>query len=153
MLPSVVKTPEFQITGGQAKRYKLGDWLELEVEFESKVEDIDELTFKYTMLLERKLLEGEVTYVNIPKGREHYSVMYVAPRTLEKLSGGKAITASAVENVWVEVSRNGLVLDKVSLRPAAVPNAQRVPNLVLNKSETPFAPLYFDRYEAIKKSR
>ncbi|MDB6155036.1 MAG: hypothetical protein JWL90_3489 [Chthoniobacteraceae bacterium] len=153
VLPAVVKTPEFQITGAQNKRYKLGEWLEVEVEFETKLEDIDELTFKYTMLVEKKILDGEVTYVNIPKGREHYSVMYVAPRSLEKLAGGKAITASAIENVWVEVSHNGLVLDKVSLRPTAIPNAQHISSLVLNKNETPFAPLYFDRYEAIKKSR
>ncbi len=151
--PAVVKTPEFQITGAQNKRYKLGEWLEVEVEYETKVEDIDELTFKYTILVEKKLLDGDVTYVNIPKGREHYSVMYVAPRSLEKLTGGKALTPAAIENVWVEVSRNGQVLDRASFRPAAQPNAPHVTGWVLNKSETPFAPLYFDRYEVIKKGR
>jgi hypothetical protein len=148
--PAVVKTPEFQVTGGQNKRYKLGEWLETEVEFETKPDDIDELTFKYTILIEKKLLDGEVTHINIPKGREHYSVVYVAPRTLERLTGGKALTPASIENVWVEVSRQGQVLEKTSFRPGPVPNVPHVTGLVMDKSETPFAPLFFDRYEAIK---
>jgi len=33
------------------------------------------------------------------------------------------------------------------------PNLPRFPGMVLNKMETPFAPLFFDRYEAIKATR
>lgn len=150
--PSVVKTPEYNITSGPTKRSKLGDWLEVEVEYETKPEDIDELTFKFTVFVEKKLLEGEVTYVNIPKGRDRFAVIYVAPRTLEKLTGGKPLTPASIENVWVEVSKQGLVIDKGSFKPGAIPNAARVPNLILNKDETPFAPLFYDRYEAIKKT-
>jgi hypothetical protein len=151
--PAVVKTPEFQITGGASKRYKLGDWLEIEVEFESKVEELDELTFKYVVLMEKKLLDGEVTHVNIPKGRDRFSVVYVSPRSIEKLTGGKPLTGSSIENVWVEVSRNGQVIEKASFKATPMPNVAHLPGMVLNKSETPFAPLYFDRYEAIKKTR
>jgi hypothetical protein len=153
VLPSVVKTPEFQVTGGQNKRYKLGQWLEVEVEFETKPEDIEELTFRYTVLVEKKLLDGEVTHVNIPKGRDHYSVMYISPRSLEKLTDGKALSPASIENVWVEVSRSGQVLHKESLKPGLAPNLQHLAGMILNKSETPFAPLYFDRYEAIKHQR
>jgi hypothetical protein len=150
--PSAPKTPDFQFTG-TPKRSKLGQWLEVEVEFETKPEDIDELTFKYTILIEKKLLDGEVTHVNIPKGREHFSVMYVAPRTLEKLTDGKALTASSIENVWVEVSKQGQVLHKDSFKPGNQPNLQHIQGMVLNKMETPFAPLYFDRYEAVKHQK
>src|SRR5215210_3112455 len=66
---NLVKTPEFQISGGASKRYKIGEWLEMEVEFETLPENIDDLTFKYTALVGGKLLDGEVTHVNIPKGR------------------------------------------------------------------------------------
>jgi hypothetical protein len=151
--PEVVKTPEFQITGGPQKRSKIGQWLEVEVEYETKPEDIDELTFKYTILVEKKLLDGEVTHINIPKGREHYSVMYVSPRSLEKLTGGKALTAASIENVWVEVSKQGQILDRASFRPGVPPNLPHLAGLVLNKDETPFAPLFYDRYEVIKKTR
>jgi hypothetical protein len=151
--PEVVKTPEFNLTSGPTKRSKVGQWLEVEVEYETKPEDIDELTFKFTILIEKKLLTGEVTYINIPKARDHYAVVYVAPRTLDKLTGGKPLTGASIENVWVDVLRQGQVLDKQSFRPGVVPNLQQIANLVLIKDETPFAPLYYDRYEAIKKTR
>ena len=63
--PAVVKTPEFQLSSGPQKRSKPSDWLEIEVDYETKVENIDELTFKFTVMIEKKLLDGEVTYVNI----------------------------------------------------------------------------------------
>ena len=47
-------------------------------------------------MIENKLLDGSVTHVNIPKGTEHYSVMYIAPRALEKLTGGKPFTAASI---------------------------------------------------------
>ena len=59
IIPAVVKTPEYQITGGQNKRYKTGDWLEVEVEFTTAPELIDELTFSYKMLVNGKLLVGD----------------------------------------------------------------------------------------------
>ena len=151
--PEVLNTPEYQITGGPQKRSKIGKWLAVEIEFETKPEEIDELTFKYTILVEKKLLDGEVTHINIPKGREHYSVVYVSPRTLDKLTGGKPLTNASIENVWIEVSKQGQVLDRASLRPGAAPNLPHLAGLVMNKDETPFAPLFYDRYEAIKKSR
>ena len=84
-----VKTPEYQITGGPQKRSKIGSGWKWRSNLRPKPEDIDELTFKYTILVENKLLDRRVTHVNIPKGRDHYSVVYVSPRTLEKLTGGK----------------------------------------------------------------
>lgn len=151
--PEVVKTPEFNLTSGPIKRSKPAQWLEVEVEYETKPEEIDDLTFKFTILFEKKLLDGEVTYVNIPKGRDHYAVMYVSPHSIEKLTGGKPLTAGSIENVWVELSKSGQVLDRASFRPGAMPNAQHTAGMVLNKDETPFAPLFYDRYEAIKKTR
>lgn len=150
VLPSVVKTPEFQITGGQNKRYTLGSWLEVEVEFETIPEKIDELTFKYTILINGQLLVGEVTHVEIPKGREHYSVAYVSPRGLDAVMGGKPLSPAAIQGIWVEATASGMILSSQSLKPGQIPNRPQLPGLVLNKAQTPFAPLYWDRYEALK---
>ena len=148
-----IKSPEFQIVGGPQKRSKTGTWLELEIEYETKVEDIDDLTFDYHVLVEGKLLDGSVTYVNIPKGRDHYAVMYIAPRTLEKLTGGKPLNPGNI-NAWVEVSKQGQKLDApAAYKPGAMPNVPHLAGMVLNKSETPFAPLFYDRYETIKATR
>jgi hypothetical protein len=152
--PEVVKTPEFNLSSGPIKRSKPGQWLEVEIEYETKPEDIEELTFKFTILVEKQLLDGEVSYVNIPKGRDHYAVMYVSPRSLEKLTGGKPLTGASIENVWVDVLKSGQILDKTAtFRPGVIPNLPHKAGLVLNKDETPFSPLFFDRYETIKKTR
>lgn len=150
---SAPSTPEYQITGGQNKRYKLGKWLEFEVAYDTVPEEIDELTFKFTALVEKKLLTGEVTYASILKGKDHFAVMYLSPKGIERLTGGKPLTGAGIENVWVEVSRQGQVLDRGSYKPGAVPNLPQVAGLILKKDDTPFAPLYFDRYEAIKQMR
>lgn len=151
--PAIVKTPEYQITGGQSKRFKNGDWLEVEVEFTTAPEMIDELTFTYKIQINGKLLVGEVTHVNIPKGKEHYSVAYVSPRSLESLLGGKTLTSAAIQGIWVDISKQGQQLAQLSTaRNTPVPNVAQIPGMVLNKSMTPFLPLYWDRYEALKPS-
>ena len=89
--------------------------------------------------------------MNIPQGRDHYAVMYVPPRALLRLTGGKPLTSASIENVWIQVTKQGQVLDQTALRgQGAVPNLPHIAGQVLNKNETPFAPLYYDRYEAIK---
>lgn len=147
------RTPEYNITGGQNKRYKLGQWLEFEISYETIPAEIDELTFKFTALIENKLLDGEVTYVNIAQGRDHYAVVYVSPKSLDKLTGGKALSPASIANVWVEVQRQGQVLGRQSYKPGAAPNLPHIAGMVLTKEKTPFAPLYYDRYEEIKGTR
>jgi hypothetical protein len=128
-------------------------WLEVEVDYEVKAQEIDELTFKFIAMVEKKLLTGEVTYINILKGQDHYAVMYISPKALEKLTGGKAVTPGTIDNVWVEVSRQGQVLGVAAFRNAPIPNAPQLSGFFVNKSQTPFAPLFYDRYEEIKTTR
>lgn len=150
IIPSAVRTPEYQITGGANKRYRIAEWLEVEVEFSSVPELVDELAFNYRILVNGKMLTGTVTHVNIPKGKEHYSVAYVSPRSLERVMDGKTFNAAAIQGIWVDVSKQGMMVSQLSTARGAAPNVPQIPGMVLNKSETPFAPLYWDRYEALK---
>jgi len=145
----LVNTPEFQITGGQNKRYEIKKWLEVEFEYSTKGKLTDELSFNVNVLVGGKLLPGSVTYLKIPEGK-HFGVMYVAPRTLETLVG-KTPTAAAIQQVWVTAANSqGVTVAQFPKRPTALPNVPRQEGLLLKKPETPFAPLYWDRYEAIK---
>ena len=149
---SAPNTPEFQITGGQTKRYKLGKWIEMEVSYDTK-KPVDELTFKYTVEIEGKLLDGEVTYAAIGEGKDHYAVMYISPKAIDALTGGKPLTPASINNVWVDVLKSGQKMAQpTSMKSGPIPNKPHVSGYVLNKDETPFAPLYYDRYEAIKKT-
>jgi hypothetical protein len=151
---NLVSTPQFTYTGAQQYPTNQRDrWLEVEVEFSAAPAFTDELTFKYFILLNGKLLTGEVTHTNIAAGRENRSVMYVSPRALMRFMGNRAITENAVQNIAVQIVQQGAIKGELSLARtapqwyAAMP---QVSGFVLNKNETPFAPLYWDRYEQIK---
>jgi hypothetical protein len=125
----------------------------VEAVFAAAPEFTDELTFKYFILLNGRLLTGEVTHVNIGAGRENRSVMYVTPRSLARLLGNKAITESAIQNIAVQILHKGAIQNELSFTRAApqwYASLPPLPGLLLNKNETPFAPLYWDRYEQIK---
>lgn len=150
IMPSVTKTPEFALAAGSTKRFKTLDWLEVEVEFQTVPDMLDELSFTFKIQVNGKLYVGQVDHVDIPKGREHYTVAYMSPRSLDQAMGGKILTQAAIQGIWVDVTKQGQVIATLGTVKTAVPNLPQVGGKVLNKAQTPFAPLWYDRYEALK---
>lgn len=154
---NLITMPQYGYTGAQQYQSNQRElWLEVEVEFSAAPEWTDELTFKYYILFNGKLLTGEVTHTNIPAGRDNRSVMYVAPRTLARFGGKRPVTAVMIQNVAVQLTQQGAVKAESSIQRAPGQWFTTIPQVagyVLNKNETPFAPLYWDRYEQIKTSR
>ena len=154
---NLITAPQYNYTGAQQFQANQRDrWLEVEVEFAAAPEYTDELTFKYYILVNGKLLTGEVTHVNIAGGRENRSVMYVSPKTLARAMGNRPLAPNSIQNIAVQVVQQGAVKGELSM-DRAVPNwfasMPQIAGQVLNKNETPFAPLYWDRYEQIKSAR
>jgi hypothetical protein len=155
--PNLISSPQFTYSG--AAQYPADQrerWLEVEVTFTAGPEFTDELSLKYFILVNGRLLTGEVTHVDIPGGRENRSVMYVAPRSLQRLMLGKPVTINVVQNVAVQLMQQGALKSELSLNRAPAQWYSAIPQLgglVLNKNETPFAPLYWDRYCQIKTTR
>ena len=151
---NLITAPEFSYGG--AEQFRAGErrlWLEVEAEFVALPEFTDELTFKYFILFNGKLLTGEVTHVNISAGRENHSVMYVPPVVLARFNNNRPLAPNAVQNVAVQIVQRGTIKSELSLMRAAPQwyNAvQGIAGFVLNKNETPFAPLYWERYPQIK---
>jgi hypothetical protein len=107
------------------------------------------------------LLTGSVTHVNVPQEKGLHSVMYVSPRTLARFFDGKVpVNASqTIVDAGVTISgKSGLLAihtakgtikgDKGWWDNQAAFTV--VSGALLNKNETPFAPLEWDFYEAIK---
>lgn len=151
---NLITNPQFAYTGAEQYTANQRDhWLEVEAEFTAAPEFSDELTFKYFILVNGKLLTGEVTHINVPAGRERRSVMYVTPGALARVMNNRPVTIASVQNIAVQIVQQGAVRDELSLMRAAAQWYKVIPalsGLVLNKNETPFAPLYWDRYEQIK---
>ena len=151
MTKNLIATPDYGIGtnrgGGGNER-----WLEVEVEFNAAPEWTGEITLKYYVLFNGRLLTGEVTHVNI-LGGPNRSVMYVLPVALARFGGNRLLLPNAFQNVAVQIIQGGAVKDELGL--ARTPGQwfaalSPVSGFVLNKSETPFAPLYWDRYAQIK---
>jgi len=152
-----ISSPQFTYTGAeQFQADQRERWLEVEVTFAAAPEFTDELTLKYFILFNGKLLTGEVTHVNIAAGRDNRSVMYVTPKTLQRLMLGRPVTNNALQNTAVQLMQQGALKDELSASRAApqwYATLSQVAGLVLNKNETPFMPLYWDRYCQIKTAR
>ena len=154
IVKNLISTPQFTYTGAeQFQSDQRNRWLEVEVEFSAAPDWTDELTFKYYILYNGKLLTGEVTHTNVAGGRGNRSVMYVSPRTLARFADNRPITVNMFQNIAVQIVQQGAVKDELSLMRAPAQWFSTMPQVsgfVLNKNETPFASLYWDRYEQIK---
>jgi len=151
---SLVSTPQFAYTGAPSYQTNQRDrWLEVEVEFAAAPQLTDELTFKYYILFNGNLLTGEVTHVNIPAGRENRSVMYIPPRALVRVANNRPIAENSCQNVAVQIMQQGTVKAEASLNrapPQWFATLPQISGFVLNKDQTPFAPIYWDRYQQIR---
>ncbi|MGA1129957.1 MAG: Amuc_1102 family pilus-like protein, partial [Chthoniobacterales bacterium] len=167
--PDLVTTPEYSISYGpkNKKVSKNKDFVELEVAFDwqpraKEPRFLDDLTLNYYVLLNDKsrenpkgtLLTGSVTHSAIPQGKGMNSVMYISPRTLERFFEGKAPSTinGAIVDVGVTITKQGQLVAEQSWKGKGQwwSTLQQVNGYVLNKNETPFAPLAWDYYEAIK---
>jgi hypothetical protein len=116
---NLIAAPQFNYAG--AGRYATDQrerWLEVEAEFTAAPQFTDELTFKYYVLFNGRLLTGDVTHVNIPAGRENRSVMYVPPRALERFANNRPITENLFQNAAVQIVQQGAVKAEASLARA-----------------------------------
>lgn len=126
-------------------------WLKIEVQFESKLEWADDVQVKYYVLIgkgeERKLFVGDVTHINVAKGSQHYSAMFIQPNTLKRYGAGQ------IDQVTVRIFHKGALASSFS-----EPNArdgwwdrfQPTPGYLLAPQETPWAPIADERFEAVK---
>ncbi len=156
-----VATPQYRTSIPQG-RVRAGHWGQITVTYNSVPEWLDEISFQYYAFLMREargadpeyhLVRGAVTYMDIPRGRDKQSTVFLRPNTLERY--GRVI------GVAVEIIHRGqtIVTESQELPRSVVdgrPEWWRSPNLtardghILNRSQTPFAFVNFDEYETIK---
>lgn len=166
--PSLMESPTYSGVRYDKRGAKAGSWLEIEVTFDwqpraKEPKYTEELTANFYILLNNvsqpfpkgALLVGSVNLMSIPQGKNLHTVVYVSPRTLERMFDGNApgTAAAAVNDIGVTLSKQGQVVATTSWKSKTGewwPSYQQTPGYVLNKNETPFAPLAWDYYEAIK---
>jgi hypothetical protein len=173
--PQLVTAPAISYSGSPTKVVTPKKWAEIETTFTWQPANptekyTDELTVNYYVLLNNKstqypqgaLLTGQTALASVPAksldsgNAQLRTVIYICPRTLERFFGGKAPTDinSAFTDIGVTFSKQGQVIFQKSLKSASGawwPQFQQTPGLLLNKADTPFAPLNWDYYEGVKR--
>ncbi len=149
----LITTPQFNYSGAEQQRDTHERWLRVDVQFTALPEFTDEVTFKYYVLINGKVLTGEVTHVNVLAGKELFSVIYVPPHALAYVLQNRPPNSNSVQNIAVQLLQKGELKDEFSMtraRPDWYSALPALPGFLLNKNETPFAPLFWDHYEQIK---
>jgi hypothetical protein len=162
-----LQSPEF--SGGKQKSFKPKDWLEMEVKLrvslspEPKSKTCEKLTVKWYVAVKNPekagsmlLLTKDVEHVNIPLEEDIYCSVYLSPASIKRLTGTDAGGKATVESVGYEVLING---EKVATETSKfkagwwnaasdkISRSDSVP--LLNKSETPFGNMWWDRYAEV----
>lgn len=169
-----LQSPEFN-TGGRQKTFKPKDWLEMEVKMkvqfapEPKSMTCDKLLVKWYVLVQNPdkkdsylLLTKDVEHVNIPLNEEIHCSIYLSPASIKRLTGFDKASKRLVEAVGYEILINGEKCASETttgkfragwwnLASEHVSRSESVP--LLNKSETPFDNLWWDRYAEVSKER
>jgi len=151
-----VNTPNVNFSGNAKPISNPQSWLEVEVTFKSNVPFTDELSVRYYAYLEKKCVTGTVTHINVPKGMGFLSVMYLSPSSQLRLAlanNKTTVSKSPPDEVTVQILSKGQVVAEKSMKGTQGEwwtKPEQSPSGFLNKNQTPFAPLYWDRYLEIK---
>jgi len=163
----VQKTPRITGTGAKEKRDTQKQWFEIEVEFDvdvkkgdPKVEFLDELEFRYFVAMQPRGAKTPIAYtatvnhIDIPNDGTSVSVVYMAPTTIAKLLGKNTAPNKNMLQIAVEIYHGGKLVGGDATSKASTRwwnDLPAVDGKVLNKTQTPFANLWFDRYVGVKQ--
>lgn len=159
------------ISGTKSKPVKPKEWLEVEAKIkvdmapEPKNKTCDHLTVKWYVAVENPdkvgtflKLTKEIEYVNVPLKEDVYCSVYLSPASIRRLTGFSLSGKRAVKFVGFEVIIDGKTVadatDKAgkdkwwAAASDKIAESTTVP--LLNKMETPFAAMWWDRYPEIK---
>jgi hypothetical protein len=171
--PSFDDLPSPEFSGGKQKAFKPKDWLEIETKLkislspEPKSKTCEKLTVKWYIAVKNPekagsmlLLTKDIEHVNAPLDEDIFCSVYLSPASIKRLTGSDKGGKNAVSAVGYEVLINGekvatetdkfkagwwnAASDKIS-RSESVP--------LLNKSETPFSTMWWDRYAEVAGDR
>jgi len=166
--PEFNELPSPDINTGVNKKFKPKDWLEIEVKFKvqklktpPKDEYLDSVTVKWWVVVksqdrEAYLMTKEITHVNIPIDEEVVASIYLSPNTLRRITGKSTVSKTDLEAIggelhygdeWVGYFTHGEARGWWLKDLESVQRTGKFP--LLDKNETPFKTLWYDRYAEI----
>ncbi len=165
-----ILSPEFSGPAKQ-KRFVPKPWLEIETKLKismaTKSAVVERMTVKWYVAVKNPeksgtylLLTKDVEHVNILLDEDIYVSIYLSPVSIKRLTGSDRAGKNSVEMVGYEVLINGEKVWHETSKGSAgwwnqpsprIARSETVP--LLNKSETPFAAMWWDRYAEVSDGR
>ncbi len=162
-----------ELGSAKGKSFKPKEWLEIEtklnvvMEPEPKSKTCDGLTVKWYLAVANPekprtmlLISRTVEYVNLPLGEDIYCSAYLSPASSRRILGDARNVKKVVEFVGFEILYNGEIVAGGSNKSVqgrkdwwniASQSLARTDSVtLLDKSETPFAHMWWDRYAEVK---
>jgi len=171
--PAFDDLPSPEFSGGKNKAFKPKDWLEIEAKLkislspEPASKTCDKITVKWYIAVKNPekpasmlLLTKDIEHVNVPLNEDIYCSVYLSPASIKRLTGIDRGGKQAVEYVGYEVLINGeKVVQETSkgkvgwwaMASDKISRSESVP--LLNKTETPFSNMWWDRYAEVSAER
>jgi hypothetical protein len=165
-----LQSPE--VNSGESKSWKPLDWLEIEAEVTIPAQNreqkaygfIDKIEVEWYLAIQEKLtkktvlITKRVTHINVPVDDAFFVSAYLSPTTVKRLTGSDTASSNMVAAAGVVVRSNGEpVAQKAEKEKEGWWNAGSLSRTekypLLNKDETPFRMLWWDRYAEIEKER
>ena len=164
--------PSPNIKTDKDKKFTPKDWLEVEASLkisgtaeQKKIGYINSVTVKWYVGLKNPDGKGAIklvktiNHINVPVDEEVYTSVYMSPATIKRVTGKDKANKGAVEAVGIEVLVDGVKVGQASEKakdlwwnsPQLSDQSEKFP--LLNKNETPFQMLWYDRYAEIQKER
>lgn len=166
-----IPSPEF--SGAKNKSFRPKDWLEVEAGIkipatsadQKRAGFINQVTVKWYVAMDNPdgkgfiKLSKTINHINVPIDEEVFTSVYLSPSALKRLTGKDKAGKSAVKAVGIEVLVDGVKVGESAEKQKAgwwnsgslSDQSDKFP--LLNKNETPFAPMWWDRYAEIQKER
>lgn len=171
--PSFDDLPSPEFSGGKQKPFKPKDWLEIEASLKVQMspappsQTAERILVKWYVAVEHPdkkgsylLLTKDVTHVNVPLEEEIYTSVYLSPSSVKRLTGSDRGGKKAVYLVGYEVLVNGVKVAEESdkskpgwwnVASDKISRSDTVP--LLDKSESAFAKMWWDRYAEVLVER
>lgn len=147
-----VRTPVFEAKG-PARSVQPEEWLRLVCEYDCEQDWLDEVTFQFYVAVRGKtrdvppvsLFRGEVTYINVAKGRRLIADMFLHPDVLARFG--------ELERVAVLMRADGRVVDmkgKPEITARWWEQFSPVEGVLMTRDRTPFLLIDYDAYPMIR---
>jgi len=147
-----IQSPQYQLNPSETSP-KVREWARIQVRFETDADWTDELEFRYFVQVHNSknntdtLFPGTFQYIDIPKGKQNLSTVFLRPATLDRYGD--------VIGIAVEIFAKGEMV-AFACNPETpkgwwrLTTAKTMPGVLLERSQTPFAFVAFDSYVTAK---